>query len=165
LDAGLEFVSGKVQLSGTSHYDSSATAFAGQLHVGTSWNSAQQSLVLGSGSVCDGTLTNCEDFSTDWTPQYSSLIAYWNFNGSGSIASAATVTAVSGPSAIAHNINGTGMTLASGKVRNSLSLDGVDDTIRIPDNNIFNFKDFTIGAWIKINGAANNDHRIISQQN
>jgi len=68
------------------------------------------------------------------------LVGYWTFNEKGNIA-----YDYSG-----NGNNGTiyGASLTNGKSGGALSFDGVDDYVRVPDDDVFDMDDYTIEMWV-----------------
>ena len=116
---------------------------------------------LGNAGGCDGSATNCtttimplREVDSSWTPQYSQIVGYWKFNGSGSIANSTSIAAAIGPNATSVNVNGSGMSYASAYLSGlsqAIQFDGVDDYVLIPKqaNNSFERNQaFSVQAWI-----------------
>ncbi|MFA5830399.1 MAG: LamG-like jellyroll fold domain-containing protein [Candidatus Paceibacterota bacterium] len=51
-----------------------------------------------------------------------------------------------------------------GQVNGALVFNGTTDSVKIPDSPIFDMKDFSVSAWIKLKGSATTTVRIVSQQ-
>jgi RHS repeat-associated protein len=113
----------------------------------------------GIGDVCNDTdgdgvfdlIDNCPNISnpdqadSDLTISINDFISYWKFNeGSGS-----TATDFIGTN------NGTinGATWTSGKIGNTLSFDGVDDYVEVPDAVALRLNQVTIEAWIRLDNT------------
>jgi hypothetical protein len=89
-------------------------------------------------------------------PADSNTVGLWHLNGatSGSIANGTTagLTDSSGNNnnGTASNVNTTGMAWSQGKLDGSVSLDGTDDTVLVPDSNSLDITSaITMEAWIK----------------
>jgi len=93
-----------------------------------------------------------------WTSA-SGLVGYWSFDGTGSIANnqIAGLRDTSGRDnhGTASNANATGMAFVPGRVGNAVSLDGVDDFVRVGiGTRYFPLPRFTICNWVRTPGLA-----------
>ena len=83
------------------------------------------------------------------------ITRYYNMNGTGAIASGATVTATTGINSTASNNNGTGLSYVTGVVSQAISFDGVDDYLFSANTNLVvgtNNRSFSF--WINPNNVA-----------
>lgn len=114
-----------------------------------------QGLKLGDDGICHGATSNCAnveagdiyELNASWTPHYADILAYWQFDSTGTISNSDVVTAKIGPNGTAKNLNGTGMSYQEGKVKNAIQLDGTDDYVQVnlnsPETN------YTYVVWFK----------------
>lgn len=141
---------GVCTLGQITHVDSSnvATGFAGGTLFGMTWNAAQSALILGNSGGCNGAASNClDDLDPSWTPQWSNIIGYWKLNGTGTAPVNTSVLAAVGPTGVTKNPNGSAtMTYSSGRIKNALSFDGVDDSITLPSTGVHTGVSFS--AWV-----------------
>ncbi|HOF50417.1 MAG TPA: prepilin-type N-terminal cleavage/methylation domain-containing protein [Candidatus Colwellbacteria bacterium] len=84
----------------------------------------------------------------------SGLVAYWPFDGSGSIANGQALGLEDQSpfhnNGTASNANGSGMAFVEGKVGNALYVDGVDDGMNFGNDSSVNLTtELTITAWVK----------------
>ncbi len=104
--------------------------------------------------VLTGTINNAQtnnaELAADWTPQYSSIVGYYKFEGVGSIANSATVTATIGSNLTASNSDGNGLMYVAGKIKQGVYLDGIDDYLTIPTSGFPNSSQFSVAAWAKL---------------
>jgi hypothetical protein len=112
-----------------------------------------------------GTPTNSSELDSSWTPEWSSLVAYWNFNGTiGSLASGVSISATVGPTGTTSNANGTGMAYAQGQLNQGISFDGVDDYISAARIAALNpTGQISAAAWIKT--TSSQEQYIVTQNN
>lgn len=149
----IELVGGVARLKGPDQTDDddSVTGFGGALGRGATWSGSELALTLGSSGGCDARTTNCLELHPHWVPQPAQLLGLWNFNGSGSIANSANHTAVVGPNLTASNSNSSGFSFVPGKLLQSSSLDGADDTW-IGTLNGSALNTLSIAFWMKPQG-------------
>ncbi|HOF50416.1 MAG TPA: prepilin-type N-terminal cleavage/methylation domain-containing protein [Candidatus Colwellbacteria bacterium] len=98
----------------------------------------------------------------------SGLVAYWPFDGSGSIANGQALGLEDQSpfhnNGTASNANGSGMAFVEGKVGNALYVDGVDDWVNAGNNASLNISGpITLAAWFNTS-APGGASRIVSKQ-
>lgn len=96
----------------------------------------------------------CRALDASWTPQWSSLIEYEPFDGSGAIANGAHVPAKLGQDGIATNTM-PGMAYVPGKVAQGIQFDGIDDvvTIALPTIDETAGDAVSVALWLNWNGV------------
>ena len=83
------------------------------------------------------------------------ITRYYNMNGTGAIASGATVTATTGINSTASNNNGTGLSYVTGVVSQAISFDGVDDYLLSANTNlVVGTNDRSFSFWINPNNVS-----------
>jgi hypothetical protein len=134
---------------------------------GTAYSSSL--LSLGSSASCDGTSTNCFELSSDWTPQFSSIEGYWSFNGSGAIVNNTSTFSDSSNNShlgTAKDSGGSALSFSSGKLKEAVVFDGVNDYIEIADESSFDFErtdSFSLCTWFYPIGFPNLGNTIVSK--
>jgi arylsulfatase A-like enzyme len=86
------------------------------------------------------------------------LVGYWRFDENSGLSAA---------DSSGNNNNGSlknGPTWTAGKMKNSISLDGIDDYIDAGSNDSFDLTDLTIAAWIYSNGVGTQPDPIVSHR-
>ena len=82
------------------------------------------------------------------------ITRYNNMNGTGAIASGATVTATTGINSTASNNNGTGLSYVTGVVSQAISFDGVDDYLLSANTNlVVGTNDRSFSFWMNPNNV------------
>jgi len=142
--------------------DDTATGFSGGTKVGVSWNTNSiNKLILGPDTDCDGNMsegetvyTNCAELDESWTPQWSSLVAYWKMNGA------------TGGTSFTDSVGGKTVT-TSGNIQtstveiklgsSSALLDGSGDYLTLPSHADFAFGagDWAIMIWFRVANLTN----------
>ena len=150
----LTLAGGTVALTAADQADTNSTQFGLGQGTGAVYDSGKNVLRLGTANGCSGLATNCATLDATWAPQYSNLLGYWRFDGSGSIANNASIPAVVGPSLTAHNANGTGMAYVTGKLGQGIYLDGIDDYLSMPSS-FFPVPTFSFAGWVNLKSSAN----------
>jgi surface protein len=134
--------------SGFTDSDNTASGFGGGSLVGVQWNtSSTNKVILAPDTDCDGNTsegetvyTNCAELDASWTPQWSSLTAYWKMNGDWTdIRNARSVTAVGTPS----------FTTAAKLGPNATTFDGIDDYLNFGDQFDLGTNSLSMTVWIK----------------
>ncbi|HVJ63629.1 MAG TPA: LamG-like jellyroll fold domain-containing protein [Bdellovibrionota bacterium] len=123
--------------------------FLGATKVGTAWSTNK--IVLAPDTDCDGDMgegetlyTNCNELDASWTPQWSSLNAYWKMNNNWNDSKNTNHgTEVSSP------------TFSSGaRLGSHAGVFNGSQAVDIPNDVISASGDLTISAWIKTSSAA-----------
>jgi len=107
----------------------------------------------GGGGGGDG--SSCRGLDSTWTPEWSKLIEYAPFDGTGGIPNFATVPAAVGMNAFVGNADDAGMSYVPGKVGQAIEFDGVDDFVTLPLPNVDTTSGdaITIALWMRWNGV------------
>ena len=139
--------------------DNTTRGFGGGTKIGVQWNTnSTNKLILGPDTDCDGNMsegetiyTNCAEFDSSWTPQWSSLVSYWKMNESSWNGTAGEVRDSKGSN---HGKSLGGATTVSAPSAHvgprAGSFDGTNDYVEVTDAATLDFGsgDFTVQAWI-----------------
>ena len=100
-------------------------------------------------------VARCRSLDASWTPEWSQLIEYEPFDGSGAIANGAGIPAIVGMDGTASNTDATGMTYVAGKLGEAITFDGVDDSLTVPLPSIDTTPGdaISIAFWMRWNGV------------
>jgi len=137
--------------------DDTATGFSGGTKVGVSWNTNSiNKLILGPDTDCDGNMsegetvyTNCAELDESWTPQWSSLVAYWKMNEASWNGTASEVVDAKGTN---HGVRmGDANTTSNSKIGSMAgAFDGVGDYVSVPNVAALHpTNNFTVATWVK----------------
>lgn len=138
--------------SGTTLSDSSSNTlgFGGGTFFGTAYSSSK--LILASANSCDATSTNCSSLDSSWTPQFSSIVAYWKMDNS-------FADAVGSNTGTANN--GATFTTSAKIGTHAGSFDGVNDYVSVSDSTSLDLStNLSIAMWIKPTSISANPYVI-----
>ena len=110
-----------------------------------------------SGAPVESQPPACRALDPSWTPEWSQLVAYEPFDGSGAIDDGDSIPAIVGSTGAASNANGSGMTYTPGKVGQAIAFDGIDDYITLPVPNVDTTAgdSVSVAVWMRWNGMLN----------
>ncbi|MBS1963193.1 MAG: hypothetical protein JST04_13335 [Bdellovibrionales bacterium] len=105
--------------------------------------------VCAGGNTWATSLAFANEIQSSWTPQYSSIVAYWKLNGTGSVSNGASVPAQIGPNGSAV---GSAMTYGSARLGNGLVMDGYVSQNYVDVGTpaaLTGLTRVTVAAWVK----------------
>ena len=156
----IDFTATSCELTSAGQSDANSTAFGlgtgGGVVYGTLADGVQTGMKLGNAGGCDGSNTNCAnalapelyELNSSWTPQWSSLVAYWKLNETSGATSVVDSKGSYTGTATSVTFGG------AGKVATSASFNGTTSTINCGSGPPLTT--FTTSAWIKFSGSVPN---------
>lgn len=92
-------------------------------------------------------------FSDSWTPQYNSVVEYFDM-ASSLLSNNSPFFAMVGFNGTVVNPNDWGMQVTSGPVTFATHFDGYDDRVRVPFQGSLNQTRFSVALWIRVTGGS-----------
>jgi hypothetical protein len=131
--------------------DSPATGFAGATSSGAAWDPNLQALRLATNGGCNALATNCASLDPSWTPQYGSLVGYWPLDGSGTVASGASLAGTVGNPLVF--TGDASASFASGQLGQGIGMPANSNAyLTLPTTPALTLP-MTLMGWIKWNGG------------